>query len=630
MVAIVPLGYICKNIIAKIGLEYKFFLMSIKIKHTIIAACALFFLALVLLCSFVLIKASDKIPVEPITALLEEHTGNINSGGRWDNLDDKNWTYSIIEVEPGSELSFKCYGQFFIAFLTSYEKPVKGGKPTFVSTKDFSERLTFRAGVHTLVVPDGAKYLYFSRLTRGSDSTPRYLYVDYENVLEGNYPDVVQNVFEDYPADKQQVCIHHDSFCREISGKKWHIGSNGGEVFTMNYISPRQDYQTVDDGFRINEGFLTKDSNVTVKEAFRLIERKLSEESLIEVGLPTINKSVERIIFNFKDDESFDSYLITRNKKRITVAFVSRINGKENKTRILRKKLKGNALRFFLSNNGTLIYLDSQQIASVKYKLNASLKCGLMIDKDHQYSYDFFNVFNLKPYKVYDEARFTDNGTGKTHAGLTQGMVQDYSYRLDTEKAHLSPYAERFELHRNTITDYKNDRVEKSFNYQLQTNLRKIKIDFDVLIPADNSKDESFDCIMQIHDRTDDETLSRSPYIAIRVQNNKFVLTSQSIEKPAKSGFNVNKIQPIADCKLGKWTHFSIYIKEGYLPEHNPVTRIEIDDKLAFESNDPNCNNNPRGGYIRYGIYKADWLKGIGDTRIQKKIIYFDNFIVRM
>ena len=604
--------------------------MSTKIKHTIIATCVLFSLALVLLCSFVLLKASDKIPVEPITALLEEHTGNINSVGRWDNLDDINWTYSIIDVKPGSVLSFRCYGQFFIAFLTSYEKPVKGSKPAFVSAKDYSDRLTYRAGEHTLIVPEGAKYLYFSRLTRGSDSTPRYLYVDYENVLEGNYPEVAQNIFDDYPTDKQQICIHHDSFCRKTTGKKWHIGTNGGEVFAMNYISPRTDYEIQDDGFRIHDGFLVNDSNVSVREAFRLIERIVSDESLFEVGLPSINKSVERIVFNFKDSENFDSYQITRNKKTIILDFISRIRGKENKTRIIRKNLEGNTLRFFSSQKGTVIYLDSLQISHVDYQLKPSLKCGLMIDKENSYSYDFFNVFNLEPYKEYDEARFTDNGRGKTHAGLTQGLVQDYSYRLDTEKAQLSPYAERFELRRNTITDYRNDRVEKSFNYQLQTNLRKIRIDFDVLIPADNASDESFDCIMQIHDRADDESLSRSPYIAIRVQNNKFVLTSQSIERPVKSGFNVNKILPIADCKLGEWTHFSIYVKEGYLPEHNPVIRIKIDGQLAYESTDPNCNNNPRGGYVRYGVYKADWLKGLGDTSVQKKIIYFDNFIVQM
>lgn len=605
--------------------------MSIKIRHTIIATCALFVLALVLLCSFALIRASAKIPVEPITAHLGEYIGNINSVGRWGHLDDHDWTYSIVEVKPGSELSFKCYGQFFIAFLTSYEKPVKGSKPDFVSAKDFTTRLTFRAGKHTLIVPEGAKYLYFSRLTKGSDSTPRYLYVDYENVLEGFYPDVAQNIFEDYPADKQQVCIHHDSFCREITGKPWHIGTNGGEVFAMNYFSPRQDYSSVDDGFRIKDGFLANDSNVSIKEAFRLIERKLSNESLFEVGLPPINKSVERIVFNFKDSENFDSYQITRNKRKIIIELITRVYGKENKYSIIRKKLKGNALRFFSAENGTIIYSDSQQIASVEYKLIPSLRCGLMIDKEHHFSYDFFNVFNLEPYKVYDEAGFTDNGTGTTHAGQTQGFVQDYSYKLDKDKAKKSPYAERFELRRNTITDYTNDRVEKSFNYQLQTNLRKIRIDFDVLVPQDYEEDESPDCIMQIHDRPDEDSMEgRSPFFAIRIKNNQFVYSAQSIEEKALSGYNINKILSIANCKLGEWTHFSIYIKEGYLPEHNPITRIYIDSKLIYESTDPNANNNPRGGYVRYGIYKADWLKGIGDSSIQKKVLFFDNFVVRM
>lgn len=605
--------------------------MSIKIKHTIIATCASFVLTLVLLCSFVLIRASVKIPVEPITAHLEEYVGNINSVGQWDYLDDHNWTYSIVEVKPGAELSFKCYGQFFIAFLTLYEKPIKGGKPAFVSSKGYTERLTFRAGTHSLIVPEGAKFLYFSRLTRGSDSTPRYLYIDYENVLEGNYPDVAQNIFEDYPADKQQVCIHHDSFCRELSGRKWHIGTNGGEVFAMSYISPRSDYSIVDDGFRISDGFLVNDSNVSVTEAFRLIERKLSDESLFEVGLPVIDQSRERIVFNFKNSGNFDSFSITRNKERTIVEFISRIDGKESKNRILSEKLNGKSLRFFLSKTGTLIYMDSQQISSVEYQLNASLKCGLMIDKEHLYCYNFYNVFNFEPYKVYDEARFTDNGTGKTHAGVMQGFVQDYSYRLDTDNAQLSPCAERFELRRKTITDYTNDRVEKSFNYQLQTNLRKIKIDFDVLVPKDYKEDESPDCIMQIHDRPDEDSMEgRSPFFAIRIKNNHYVYTAQSIEKKALSGYNINKILSIANCILGEWSHISIYIKEGYLPDHNPITKIYIDSKLVYQSTDPNANNNPRGGYVRYGIYKADWLKGIGDSSIQKKVLFFDNFVVRM
>lgn len=80
---------------------------------------------------------------------------------------------------------------------------------------------------------------------------------------------------------------------------------------------------------------------------------------------------------------------------------------------------------------------------------------------------------------------------------------------------------------------------------------------------------------------------------------------------------------------MGKWTHFSIYLKEGYLFEHSPVTRILINEELVYESFDPNVNNNPRGGYIRYGIYKSSWLRRV-DEPIKKKVLYFDNVNVIM
>ena len=574
----------------------------------------------------------SKIPVEPITSLLEEHIGNINSIDRWDHLNDSNWTYSIISVKPGETVSFKCYGMFFMAFLTTYLEPTKGSKPDFCCIDtEHAGRFYYRAGVHKLIVPKGTQFLYFSRKVDGSDSTPRYLYVDYQNVLEGIIPDNLQSVFIDTPTDKQQVCVHHDSFCRKIKDKPWHIGSNGGEFFPMEYESPREDYVYKDDGFRIHDNTLVNDPDVSINEAFRLIENKLNSEMLIEISLPKEQNVYERVVFNFKDARNFESIQVRTEKQSVVIESINRTNGIETIKELIRQGLSGNSIRLFTSNKGFCIYCDKDSLTILDSKFNLDLRCGLMIDNQHKYQYDFFNCFQLQPYKIYDESRFTDNGIKQTHAGLEQGWVQDYSYKLDTMQAKKSHYAERFELRRNTITDYTNDRVEKSFNYQLQTNLRKIRIDFDVLVPQDYEEDESPDCIMQIHDRPDEDSMEgRSPFFAIRIKNNQFVYSAQSIEEKALSGYNINKILSIANCKLGEWTHFSIYIKEGYLPEHNPITRIYIDSKLIYESTDPNANNNPRGGYVRYGIYKADWLKGIGDSSIQKKVLFFDNFVVRM
>ncbi len=581
----------------------------------------------------------SKIPVEPITSLLEEHIGNINSIDRWDHLNDSNWTYSIIPVKHGETVSFKCYGMFFMAFLTTYHEPTKGSKPDFCSTDtEHAGRFYYRAGVHKLIVPKGAQFLYFSRKVDGSDSTPRYLYIDYQNVLEGIVPDSLQSVFIDTPTDKQQVCVHHDSFCRKITGKPWHIGSNGGQYFPMEYESPRADYMYKDDGFRIQDNALVNDPNVSINEAFRFIDNKLNSEILIEIALPKELEVHERVVYNFKDTKNFESIQVRKEKQSYIFESIKRTNGLETIKELIKQGLSGNSIRLFASNKGICVYCDKDSLTFLDSKLNPDMKCGLMIDNQHTFKYDFFNCFQLQPYKIYDESIFTDNGIKQTHAGIKQGWVQDYSYTLDTIRAQRSHYAERFELRRNTITDYTNDRVEKSFNYQLQSNLRKIRIEFDVLIPEDYEKDESQDCLMQIHDRVDEDSLEvRSPYFAIRLQNNQFVLTAMSIEKHEKKGFNVNKILPIADCELGKWNHFSIYIKEGYLPEHNPITIIALNGNIIYESIDPNTNNNPRGGYIRYGLYKADWLKEkkglikkgkIG--LIDKKVTYFDNFKITM
>lgn len=589
--------------------------------------------ALLLLSSFFLYANRYKIPVMPITSLLEEYTGNINSVDQWDHLNDGDWTYSIVPVRPGDMLSFKCYGTFFLAFLTNYGKVAEGANPDFCNAGvERIGRITYHSGVHKLIVPEGARFLYFSRMVDGSDSTPRYLYVDYVNILEGIFPDKPEDVFEDIPTDRQQVCVHHDSFCRVQSGKAWHIGSNGGIFFSMDYDSPRSDYQLVDDGFRIQGNKLINDPNISIKESFRLIKNKLGKESLVEIAIPKEPETYQRVIFNFRDTSNFESIQVYKSKlNSIVIEYITR-SGKAERTReLFNNHLLGNAIRIFASNKEISIYCDETPLSSLSFTFIPSRQCGLMIDNQHKYQYDFFNCFQLQPYKIYDESRFTDYGIKQTHAGLEQGWVQDYSYTLDTVHAKKSHYAERFELRRNTITDYTNDRVEKSFNWQLQTNLRKIRIDFDVLVPMDYKEDESPDCIMQIHDRPDEDSMEgRSPFFAIRIKNNHFVYSAQSIEKKALSGYNINKILSISNCKLGEWTHFSIYIKEGYLPEHNPITRIYIDSKLVYESTDPNVNNNPRGGYVRYGIYKADWLKGIGDLSIQKKVLYFDNFMVRM
>ena len=574
------------------------------------------------------------IPIERVVEkghfpIIEEFPGRINSLGRWDT-DSVFWSYSVAEVEPGAVITFKCSGLVQFAFLSSYNIPMKGEQPDFcLEGGKTAGRMSYCSGVHKIIVPKGCRYLYFSRKISGMDSTPKYLYINYDNILDGLYPIIEENVFMDIPFNKQQICVHHDSFCRSISDKKWHIGTNGSSAFPMNYVSPRKDYDFVDDGFRIKNGFLTNDTQVSVVEAFRLVERNLGANAILEIGLPQEHKSMERLVLNFLDNHNFESIRIRREEQMIRFEYIIRREGVELVKDICEKAVNGGEVRFILSKEGMVIFLNNRMIDFSDIRMNPNLKYGIMIDNKNKYQYDFFNSFLLAPYKIYEYN--CDNDTrSQLRRKIIQGRVQGYSYSLDKRiRKSTRKAVERFELRRNTVTDYTNDRVERCLNYQLQTNLRKIKIEFDIMVPFNYENDSTSDCVMQIHDRVDSKELDgRSPYFAIRLQNLHFYLTAMSTEKQAKSGFTTNIRVPLGDCKLGEWRHFSIYVKEGYLAEHHPMTRIVLDNKLVYQSDKPNTNNNPRGGYIRYGIYKSSWLSQGKRNLIKSKILYFDNFKV--
>jgi len=574
----------------------------------------------------------DKSWTAPITSSLEEKVGYIDKDGRWTCLNDSNWTYFVLPVEEYDVVSIKCYGPTFAAFLTAYRQPNKGELASIKGQLiGHDARRFFKPGEHRMRVPHGVQYLYIARRHNGTDAMLRYLYVNEKNMLDGEDVIIDSTMFAGYLDDLQQVCIHHDSFCRDAAdnSRPWHIGSNGNEDYPMDYSSPRADYASCDDGFRLSDNHCINDTTVNVSESFRLVKHKLGSQLLIEVGVPDKEGTSEKIVYDFNGYTNYCSFFLMRNRDSITIEHSLRKAGVETKSQLLTAKCSGQTVRFFLRDTLASIYMDDSQLVATPVHYDKDKRVGIMIDRRHSYRYRFFNVFSLMPYRLYSESRFTDRGIKQTHVGIPQGWVQDYSFTLSPDNTCGSRYSERFELRRETVTDYTNDRVEKSFNHQLQANLRKVMVEFDVYLPTDFGKDSLTDCLFQIHDRPALSSLgARSPYLALRVKNCQFLLTLMSIEQWANSGFNVNESVVLANCELGQWAHFQIYIKEGYLPQHLPQTKVTLNGKVVYESSLPNCNNNPMGGYVRYGIYKAAWLNQT--NTITKKVVYFDNFKVYM
>ena len=69
-------------------------------------------------------------------------------------------------------------------------------------------------------------------------------------------------------------------------------------------------------------------------------------------------------------------------------------------------------------------------------------------------------------------------------------------------------------------------------------------------------------------------------------------------------------------------------IKESYKKNHNPYLSVYVDGRTVYTSCEPNCYNTPWGGYIRYGIYKAEWLSGC--AQIGERCLYVDNMKIQM
>lgn len=160
---------------------------------------------------------------------------------------------------------------------------------------------------------------------------------------------------------------------------------------------------------------------------------------------------------------------------------------------------------------------------------------------------------------------------------------------------------------------------------------------FDIYIPADYIIEDTVDVVIQMTPNDGNLGEKRNPPLAIFIQNGKWTVAIRAIKK--KKGLESDKvlydiIRDIIidkDVELGKWHHFDIYYKEGYMLANNPWLKVLLDGKVVAVSNSPNAYNVVESGDSSHGIYKAQWVNGEMNSNPDKyiaenKIVYFDNF----
>lgn len=441
------------------------------------------------------------------------------------------------------------------------------------------------------------------------------------------FSDISKNSFE-----KQQICIHHDSFLRDSNPKKWHIGSNSDDLRKpMDYYSPRNDYESKDDGFYLEDGQLKNDKGVEVAESFRLIKVKLKNEFVIETSIVTTGKE-QKIVFNYLSEKQYDVIRIKYTHQKAQIWLQSFYNDYSFEKKVLSFVIHDKNIRIQFVPSGFRLLNGDQVLREVTHKVDTSKAIGLSIDNRHEFEYNFINVFNIEKFQTFDDNYYLDSFVTSYPRSKVEANNYKYSYSLDSTVVRGSAASERFELHQETCTDYKNDRVERVLDLPVRSNLRKIIVSFDVFLPENFIPDDLYEIIFQIHEGLfGDKAIGRSPSFSLLTQKGYWIIRQLATDKNkgnSSKDYTYNSKNEIGKYNVRKWTHFDVYIKEGYEKDHNPLLLVFKDGQYVYSSLEPNCYNTPRGGYIRYGIYKAQWLSQ--REQVTERVLYIDNLQVKM
>lgn len=158
-------------------------------------------------------------------------------------------------------------------------------------------------------------------------------------------------------------------------------------------------------------------------------------------------------------------------------------------------------------------------------------------------------------------------------------------------------------------------------NYPLQTKI----FSFDIYFPSDYDYDSRADVLWQMH-HTPDNVNPDAMYPNISfstMQGKMWIETLTYADKATDASDPQSTRYDIGEVEKGTWKHFDVFLREGYLPQHNPATAVYMDGVNVVLSRIPNGYNTTEGSYLKMGMYKSAWTSQTTETSV--RVVYFDN-----
>ena len=148
---------------------------------------------------------------------------------------------------------------------------------------------------------------------------------------------------------------------------------------------------------------------------------------------------------------------------------------------------------------------------------------------------------------------------------------------------------------------------------------------FNIFLPKSFVVDDLPEILAQWH-ATPDFDLGedyRSPPIALTVQNGSWLLDTRWATNAVNTNSNVTgrEVKDLGKTETEKWTQWVFHIVFSY--KNDGLIELWKDGKLVYTRKGPNYYNDKIGPYLKFGIYKWEWLKTDIKTVTNQRIVYF-------
>lgn len=440
----------------------------------------------------------------------------------------------------------------------------------------------------------------------------------------------------DFLKFEKTSCLHHDNFTR--ANNSTDIGYNGTDQTVYNVPPYKMEYGTMSVGTgNLNVGISSKRAvgsggstgDVVIKTVdavsypYKVIVSALTEGELA-VGAISASEFVS-VVF---DANSVS--LVNNGSKEIWL------------TKATNHYSGVSAYTVYVYKNRIAVYNCGVKMFEAPADMQTTI-CGLVFrrEKNSVYKYTCLDVFapsewmqdGLNPaIEQYLLSSFnaSDVETRNANALRTFGQLQTgtaYGITLDAENTLHSKRSMRFELRYGDPIVSSGARSEivpirpKGNEITLHSKI----LDFDIMFGDDYDSDTGEDIIMQMHDLPDGINMAGlSPGIALKVISNVLYLSTMGtgIKVLTDSDRPTQKLTQIATVEKNVWHHITVYLREGYMDIHNPITAVWYDGELETVDYGLNCYNEARGSYPKFGIYKS-WMHGA--TQTTKRTLWIDN-----